>query len=306
MFNYSIIIPHYNSFESLKRLLDSIPDRKDIEVIIINENNCKPCLYECEDSKVCFYNMDGLNGPGILRNIGLKKATGKWLLFADDDDYYLDGAFDILDDYIDADEDIVYFGFTSIYDDTKEEGHRHHFHMKRLNNFISKKDKDSEEFLKYRWAQVWSKLIKRELIESHKIKFDTVMISEDSIFSYKAAYFSKSITGDSREVYCLTRSKGSLTMRLDEGLFDIKLNSTLNVFRFLDKKIEKKYMPTATFKLLVYSRKYGIKKIFYVFCKIIEAGGNPFVGMAESLQVFIHDMKYRSKDKKYKVNCQNS
>ena len=36
--NYSIIIPHKNSAILLKRCLDSIPQRNDIEIIVVDDN----------------------------------------------------------------------------------------------------------------------------------------------------------------------------------------------------------------------------------------------------------------------------
>ena len=37
MINYSIIIPHKNSPELLERCLNSIPERKDIEIIVVDD-----------------------------------------------------------------------------------------------------------------------------------------------------------------------------------------------------------------------------------------------------------------------------
>ena len=36
--NYSIIIPHHNTPDLLQRLLHSIPQRDDLEVIIVDDN----------------------------------------------------------------------------------------------------------------------------------------------------------------------------------------------------------------------------------------------------------------------------
>ncbi len=37
MINYSVIIPHYNDVESLIICLASIPDREDIEILVVND-----------------------------------------------------------------------------------------------------------------------------------------------------------------------------------------------------------------------------------------------------------------------------
>ena len=36
---YSVIIPHKNRQQTIQRCIDSIPDREDIEVIIIDDNS---------------------------------------------------------------------------------------------------------------------------------------------------------------------------------------------------------------------------------------------------------------------------
>ena len=103
--NYTFIIPHKNIPELLKRCLDSIPRREDIQIIVVDDNS--------DPDKVDFEHFPGLNEPcvevyftkegkgaGYARNIGLKYARGKWLLFADADDYFLSNVLDVVDEYI--------------------------------------------------------------------------------------------------------------------------------------------------------------------------------------------------------------
>ena len=39
MINYSFIIPHHNTPDLLQRLVDSIPQRDDIEIIVVDDNS---------------------------------------------------------------------------------------------------------------------------------------------------------------------------------------------------------------------------------------------------------------------------
>ena len=39
MINYTVIIPHKNIPELLQRCLDSIPERDDIQVIVVDDNS---------------------------------------------------------------------------------------------------------------------------------------------------------------------------------------------------------------------------------------------------------------------------
>ena len=91
---FSVIIPHYNIPKLLQRCLDSIPDIPDIQVIVVDDNSSV--------EKVDFDNFPGKGrkyttaifdkaggGAGHARNIGLKHAEGKWLVFADSDDFFV-------------------------------------------------------------------------------------------------------------------------------------------------------------------------------------------------------------------------
>ena len=87
----SIIIPHYNSTEMVRKLIDSIPVDNRIQTIIVDDNSSED-LFELEqylsqlpnDKKVELYkNNTGVKGAGSARNVGLDHAEGKWLLFAD-------------------------------------------------------------------------------------------------------------------------------------------------------------------------------------------------------------------------------
>src|SRR5574344_311021 len=94
MINYTIIIPHKNTTDLLRKCIDSIPKRNDVQVIIVDDNS--------DADKVDFEHFPGLNeertevyftkegkGAGYARNIGLQYAIGKWVVFVDADDYFL-------------------------------------------------------------------------------------------------------------------------------------------------------------------------------------------------------------------------
>lgn len=106
--NYSIIIPHKNSAGLLQRCLDSIPQRDDIQIIIIDDNSLNIKKLRDIEKKYSYvemiYTKEG-RGAGYARNVGLKQIKGKWVLFADADDFYNKNAFSILDNYINSDND---------------------------------------------------------------------------------------------------------------------------------------------------------------------------------------------------------
>lgn len=109
---YSFIIPHHNCPNLLYRLLDTIPQRDDIEIIVVDDNSDadKVPVITRSDVQLILIPASESKGAGHARNVGLDHATGKWLLFADSDDYYEDGFLDKLDACIlDDAVDIVFF-----------------------------------------------------------------------------------------------------------------------------------------------------------------------------------------------------
>ena len=85
MKNFSIIIPHKNLPHLLQRCLDSIPARDDLEIIVVDDDSSEELVdfksfpgTDRPDVKVIFDKQS--KGAGAARNIGINKATGKWLL----------------------------------------------------------------------------------------------------------------------------------------------------------------------------------------------------------------------------------
>lgn len=88
----SIIVPAYNAGKFISRCIESIliQTYSNIEVIIIddgsNDNTFELCNnWACKDKRIRVYKINNC-GPANARNIGIKEATGEWLLFVDADD----------------------------------------------------------------------------------------------------------------------------------------------------------------------------------------------------------------------------
>ena len=87
---FSVIVPAYNSSEYIEKGLQSIADQtyKDYELIVV----CDSCTDNTADiarkytDKV--YEVS-FGQDGQTRNVGLDHATGDWILFMDDDDWFL-------------------------------------------------------------------------------------------------------------------------------------------------------------------------------------------------------------------------
>lgn len=273
----SIIIPHYNTPRLLKKLLDSIPDIEEIEVIVVDDRSnlnveeYKECIKKYSNRNICFLANDSLGkGAGVCRNIGIAKAVGKWLLFADADDYFTDNFYEELESYINSDAEIIYFIPTSIELDTGEEGIRHIEIERLVKNYIDESNKKNELELRYRFIQPVCKLIKHELVSCKKIFFDEIMVSNDCMFSVKTAFYANKIMASDKVIYCITRMKGSLTTKSSYDNFKVRLDTYIHYYHFLENNLSSQdflllNMHGRGYILRAISNGYGMKEIIQVY-----------------------------------------
>ena len=85
MINVSIVIPVYNVEKYLKQCLESVVNQTldKIEVICINDGSTDNSLnilkeYEKRYNNIIIIDQEN-KGPGFARNIGMKRASGKYI-----------------------------------------------------------------------------------------------------------------------------------------------------------------------------------------------------------------------------------
>ena len=112
----SVIIPIYNTELYVKDAILSITNQtlKEIEIILINDgstDNSSQIIEQlaCSDDRIQLYNQEN-QGQSVARNLGISKATGKYLYFMDSDDLLELDALECCYNKCDADElDFVFF-----------------------------------------------------------------------------------------------------------------------------------------------------------------------------------------------------
>ena len=87
----SIIIPIYNASKYLKRCLDSVINqtKTELEIILINDgstDNSEEIIKGYKDKRIRYFKNKN-QGIGKTRNFGITKATGKYIMFLDSDDF---------------------------------------------------------------------------------------------------------------------------------------------------------------------------------------------------------------------------
>ncbi len=278
----SIIIPHYNSTELLKKLIQSIPQREDVEILLIDDNSTcgreelEKLAADRAEQLQLYFNEPGKNSAGACRNIGLEHAEGKWLLFADADDYFMPEFYEKVAAYFDSDADIVWFVPTSWNLSTNRVDYRHVRYEKLVRDFLTGGLRE-EIRLRYHEESPCSKLVRRELVAGHGIRFDTTMVANDIMFSMRCAYAAKKVAASEEVIYCVTKQKGTLTTAVNPDKFYIRLGVFLEKYRFLKAGLSRKEWKMVDLLGRPYiklAKNYGLnrKQIFRLYITLIGNG----------------------------------
>lgn len=110
----SIIVCVWNQEELVIRALDSIPERDDIEVIVVDDgstDNSLRAVTEYAESRrkphIRVFSMGEDVGVGLTRNRGMDLATGEYVHHLDSDDYLITEMYEKAMECLDG-SDIVY------------------------------------------------------------------------------------------------------------------------------------------------------------------------------------------------------
>lgn len=277
MIDISIIIPHYNNWEMLRELLETIPTDDRIEVIVVDDHSSESNNQIEEQFPQVFFLSNKLDkkGAGAARNVGLKKATGKWLLFADSDDLFITDFIKKIEKYIISDMDIIFFSPSSFTIDGSKKSNRHSSYEKYVRKYIENPSEDNELRLRYLFYVPWSKLIKRELVKENKIKFEEISVSNDILFSAKIGKFAKKISADDQVIYSVREREGSLTTLVNPSRFKQRLDAYIEYVAFIKKHNTRKEIKILNltlmpFLLAIWKNKLPLSSVHLVFKKMIE------------------------------------
>lgn len=276
MIDFSIIIPFRGDGILLKKLLHTIPDTTGIQVIVADNNNihydnsffddCRPILLIPVEPK---------RGAGGSRNEALKHAEGKWIIFADADDYFADCAFEVFSDYIGSTADLVYFKSEGININTGKHADRADYYSSLIDRFLLSENNDSD--LRYRVGVPWGKMYKRTLIEKNSIVFDEIVAGNDAFFSHSCGFYSKKIEAINKVLYYVTVSEGSLTQRKDSEVIKARFFSRLHCNQFFREHGLANYQYSIMY-FFIQTGRLGIREFFGSVKLLIKYKQNPFVG----------------------------
>ena len=180
---------------------------EDIQVIVVDDNSANADTYldkypELSRPYLEFIRTTKGGGAGYARNVGLEYAKGKWILFADADDFFVEDMYDIICSYADSEADVIYFKNKAVLsDDISIASYRDRHVNKIIDQYLT----DSDEWpVRFKLPAPWGKMIKGSLVGKHNIRFDEVKYGEDAYCSLLIGYYAKHIQVVDSVLYVVT------------------------------------------------------------------------------------------------------
>lgn len=211
----SIVVPYYNASQLIDKLLESLDNqtKNDFEVIFVDDASLEEDikLFKNKLKKYKFsykiYSNTKNGGPGITRNLGIKKCSSKYLTFIDSDDFV---AFDFVEKIINIikinNPDLILFDY----------------YLNDLNNNIVKEALpikndfvDKDDALALSNGMCWGKIYLKAIIEKNNISFPAIFRSEDLAFVKIFVSKCKKIFYLKDSLYYYVQNDTSIMHRLD-------------------------------------------------------------------------------------------
>lgn len=116
MIKLSIIIPYYNTEKLTDELLKVLEPQmtKECEIILVDDGSKKKYVPWQDEDMVKVMRLLSNKGVSRARNVGLKKARGKYIVFIDSDDLVADDYIEQIFKAIETEPDTVYISWRSI------------------------------------------------------------------------------------------------------------------------------------------------------------------------------------------------
>jgi len=271
MIKYTIIMPVYNAEKYLEKNLKKIEllNRDDIELLIINDGSTDNSVniikkYEGKIKNLVLIDQDN-NGVSYSRNLGIKKATGKYITFLDCDDTLEVDIFNELDKVYDDDYDLVRYGFYLVHN------------IKRKNKIVEEKQKfkdfkNSKEskillFTTNKMNTVWNQIIKREILINNLIYFDKKHIyAEDLEFNKKLIKYLDKVCLLPNCLYDYYINYNSISNSKDKNKVEKCIKDTLEIHysSYMECKRNNEIFLEDVFKNVSFEFKGVIRRLFFI------------------------------------------
>ncbi len=232
----SVIVPIFNMEARLNRCIDSILQQSfaDLEIILVDDGSTDGSLQICEnyakgnDRIIVIKKENG--GLSSARLAGFDQAGGKYILFADSDDYMHE---DMIRQLVDSIESCgADLAMCEYYEKRDQAETRKTLPFRE--DVIQGRKKIVDDYIKpligrigkETWLPgfIWIRLMKRELIQADFFRSEKEFFMEDHVFDLLYADHIQTISIVRAPLYYYCINQNSLTNRYRENKWDMYMN----------------------------------------------------------------------------------
>jgi len=174
--NIGIVIPAYNEAESIGTTLHSLLNQTYLpsQIIVVDDGSTDNTLQCAKKFSAKWNNIKVFSknneGVGAARNFLLDKAQGEYIWFVDSDDYIVDGCLISILAELSGDLDLLSVSYNDIQQRSFEGTGINYIKEHLITGYL------------------WSKVIKREIIEKASIRFESKRCSQEDWFFLMHVY----------------------------------------------------------------------------------------------------------------------
>lgn len=262
----SIIIPVYNVEKYIQECLNSVLNQtyENLEIILVDDGSKDSSSEICEsyakkDDRIIVIHQEN-QGLSMARNTGLNRATGKYIMFLDSDDFYEINSCEVLYNEIRSkNADFVIGNYVH----TKSNGEKwkEPFFDKDVYTRFKVSILDYKKSFSIMNSIVWNKIFRRDFIEKYSLRFIPGAIAEDAIFSTFCYTHTDNAYYINDVVYNYRQNDVNSTISTNcSKIYFSRINAAY-------KTIYKNFYDTNT---LGFYRYFYARTVTYILCKIID------------------------------------
>lgn len=234
MIRYSFLIPFWNlEHWMLQRMLDSIPHRGDVEILLLDnasDNLDKEHFPGLGDANTRVIFQSERKSVGYCRNVLIEQAQGEWIIFADADDLFFTEELERLMDMPETGGyDLVYWGLQQLFPDGSTMDDSMGYVGTEIQPMTDKRYAMDHKY------ESPHKMARRSLLMSHpEIRFDEIPIFEDVAYSIKLLINAERVGVYPPMIYqYIRRGTSTLGRTWSADVLDDVLQHTFNILDIL-------------------------------------------------------------------------
>lgn len=265
----TVIVPVYNVELYLRDCIDSIINQTytNLEIILVNDGSTDTSLNICEEYASKNKNIKIINkengGLSDARNYGLEKATGKYIMFVDSDDFLTPNSCELLYNAI-KEHDVEFVSANFLFTNNKGVPWKEPMFSEKFQSRYLNIDEYLYSFYLIN-STVWNKIFKKDFLDKNRLKFKVGLLAEDAVFTTlaflkaKETYYLKDIVYNYRQ---RETKKDNLS---------ISFNCSVEYFKKVSKAYKIIYENFKKYDQMDFYRYYYAKSVSYILYKFADS-----------------------------------